>query len=40
VEYNDLNIISGRIALQLNTDFNTRYLDELKNRIMKWEQAA
>jgi hypothetical protein len=40
VEYNDLNIISGRIALQLNTDFNTRYLDELKNRIIKWEQAA
>jgi len=39
VEYNDLPIIAGKIALELNTDFNIRYLDELKNRIIEWKQA-
>jgi hypothetical protein len=39
VKYNELDIISGRIALELNTDFNIRYLDELKRRIVEWKQA-
>jgi hypothetical protein len=38
VEYKDLLIISGKIALELNTAFNIKYMDDLKERIGKWKK--
>ena len=38
VEYKDLPIIAGKIALDLNTEFNTRYMDDLKKRVGKWKE--
>jgi hypothetical protein len=39
VEYKDLPIISGKIALDLNTEFNLRYMDELEKRVGAWKKG-
>lgn len=38
VDYKELLIISGKIAVDLNTGFNDRYLDDLKKRIASWKK--
>jgi hypothetical protein len=39
VEYKDLSIISGKIALDLNTAFNIKYISDLKDRISTWKKS-
>ena len=39
VEYKDLSIISGKIALDLNIGFNTKYIEDLKKRIGTWKKS-
>jgi len=39
VEYKDLELLSGKIALDLNTAFNSKYIEDLKKRIGTWKQS-